>query len=53
MYIIIMNRLIDRIVDYNAKDKMIRYLYDRGYGTYDLVLNNLSMLVDSSNLKIY
>ncbi len=47
------NRLIDRIVDYNEKDKMIRYLYDRGYGTYPEVLNNLSMLVDSSNLKIY
>ncbi len=47
------NRLIDRIVDYNEKDKMIRYLFDRGYGTYDVVLNNLSMLVDSTNLKIY
>ena len=47
------NRLIDRIVDYNAKDNMIRYIYDRGYGTYDEVLNNLSMLVGASNLKIY
>ena len=32
---------------------MIRYLYDRGYGTYNEVLNNLSMLVNSTNLKIY
>lgn len=47
------NRLIDSIVDYNEKDKMIRYIYDRGYGTYNEVLNNLSMLVDSTNLKIY
>ena len=47
------NRLIDRIVDYNAKDKMIRYLYGRGYGTYGEVLNNLSQLVDSTNLRIY
>ncbi len=47
------NRLIDKIVDYNAKDKMIRYLYGRGYGTYNEILNNLSQLVDSSNLKIY
>jgi hypothetical protein len=47
------NRLIDSIVDYNEKDRMIRYLYDRGYGTYNEVLNNLSMLVNSSNLKIY
>ncbi len=47
------NRLIDSIVDYNEKDKMIRYIYDRGYGTYNEVLNNLSVLVDSTNLKIY
>lgn len=47
------NRLIETIVDYNEKDKMIRYLYDRGYGTYNEVLNNLTMLVDSTNLKIY
>jgi len=47
------NRLIDKIVDYSERDKMIRYLYGRGYGTYNEVLNNLSMLVDSNNLKIY
>ena len=47
------NRLIDSIVDYNEKDKMIRYIYDRGYGTYNEVLSNLSMLVDSNSLKIY
>lgn len=47
------NRLIDRIVDYNVKDRMIRYIYDRGYGTYEEVLDNLSMLVGASNLKIY
>lgn len=47
------NRLAETIVDYNEKDKMIRYIYDRGYGTYNEVLNNLSMLVDSDNLKIY
>jgi len=47
------NRLIDKIVDYNAKDNMIRYIYGRGYGTYNEVLNNLSQLVDSNNLKIY
>lgn len=47
------NRLIDKIVDYNAKDKMIRYLHSRGYGTYNEVLNNLSTLVESDNLLIY
>ena len=47
------NRLIDDIVDYNEKDKMIRYIYDRGYGTYNEVLNNLSVLVGVNNLKIY
>ena len=47
------NRLIDQIVDYNAKDKMIRYIYDRGYGTYNEVLNNLSMMVNCKNLRIY
>ena len=47
------NRLINDIVDYNAKDKMIRYLYGRGYGTYNEVLSNLSVLVDCDNLRIY
>lgn len=47
------NRLIDRIVDYNEKDKMIRYLFDRGYGSYNEVLSNMSMLVDSKDIKIY
>ena len=47
------NRLINSVVDYNEKDKMIRCLIDRGYGTYEEVLDNLSMLVDASNLKIY
>ena len=47
------NRLIDSVVDYNAKDRMIRYIFDRGYGTYSEVLSNLSMLVGVSNLKIY
>ena len=47
------NRLINDIVDYNEKDKMIRYIYDRGYGTYNEVLNNLSMIVNCNNLRIY
>lgn len=47
------NRLLNSIVDYNEKDKMIRYLLDRGYGTYSEVLSNLSVLVDCENLKIY
>ena len=47
------HRLLDSIVDYNEKDKMIRYILHRGYGTYDEVLNNLSLLVDSTNIKIY
>ena len=47
------NRLIDKIVDYNAKDKMIRYLHSRGYGSYTEVLSNLSTLVESDNLLIY
>ncbi len=47
------NRLIDSIVDYNIKDKMIRTFNSRGYGTYDGVLNNLSTLVNCSDLKIY
>ena len=47
------NRLIDSIVDYNEKDKMIRYIIDRGYGTYGEVLNNLELIVESDNIKIY
>ncbi len=47
------NRLINSIVDYNVKDKMIRYIHSRGYGTYYEILNNLSTLVECTNLKIY
>ncbi len=47
------NRLINQIVDYNIKDKMIRYLETKGYGTYDEVLNNLPIIVGNNNLKIY
>ena len=47
------NRLIDDIVDYNEKDKMIRCILHRGYGTYDEVLNNFTLLVDNANIKIY
>ena len=47
------NRLIDNIVDYNIKDKMIRYLFGRGYSTYDELLNNLSTIVECKNLRIY
>ena len=47
------NRVNDDIVDYNEKDKMIRYILDRGYGSYDDVLANLPMLVDSDNIITY
>ncbi len=47
------NRLINKIVDYNAKEKMIRYLHSKGYGTYVDVLDSLSTLVESDNLLIY
>lgn len=48
-----LNRLIDNVVDYNVKDKMIRYLHSRGYGTYQGVVDNLSYIVDSEDLLIY
>ena len=47
------NRLIDKIVDYNAKDKMIRCLHSRGYGDYYALLDELPTLVGSNNLKVY
>lgn len=47
------NRLIDKIVDYNIKEKMIRYLDHRGYGTYYEVINNLSSITECRELKIY
>ena len=47
------NRLIDKIVDYSMKDKMIRYLDSRGYGTYNEILNNLSIITECIELKIY
>ena len=47
------NRLINSIVDYNSKNKMIRYIHSRGYGTYYEILSNLPILVECDNLKIY
>lgn len=47
------NRLINSIVDYNIKEKMIRTINGRGYGTYNEVLDNLSSLVNCNDLKIY
>ena len=47
------NRLFDSIVDYSSKDKMIRYIHSKGYGTYNEVLNNLGVLVDCRNLIFY
>lgn len=47
------NRLIDKIVDYNIKEKTIRYLDHRGYGTYYEVINNLSSITECRELKIY
>ena len=47
------NRLISKIVDYNINDKMIRYMHSKGYGTYNEILKNLSVLVENENLKIY
>ena len=47
------NRLSDSLVDYNIKDKMIRYLVSKGYGTYSEVLNNLAFLTECNELKIY
>lgn len=47
------NRLIDKIVDYNVNKKMIRYLHDKGYGTYDEVYNNLTSLLETERIEIY
>ncbi len=47
------NRLIDKIVDYNVQDKMIRTIHSRGFGVYEEVLSNLSLLVNCNDLKIY
>ena len=47
------NRLIDSIVDYNIKEKMIRTFIGRDYGTYDEVLNNLSFILECNDLKVY
>lgn len=47
------NRLIDKIVDYNIKDKMIRYIVSNGYGTYNEILNNLQELTECNDLMIY
>ena len=47
------DRLLDGIVDYNEKDKMIRYLHSKGTGTYDELLNDLPLIVECDNLKFY
>lgn len=47
------SRLIDSIIDYNRKEKMIRYTVSEGYLPYDEVKDNLARIVGVNNLKIY
>lgn len=47
------NALMDNVLDYNAKEKMIRILYTKGVGEYEKVKNNLGEIVESDNLRIY
>ena len=47
------NRLLDQIVDYNADERMIRYLDSDGYATYNEVRSNLAILTGCDNLEIY
>ena len=47
------NRLLGDIIDYNPNNNMIRYIYTKGIGSYEDVLNELSLIVQSNNLQIY
>jgi len=46
-------RLKETVVDYNINEYYIRYLYKKGIGTYQDVLNNLKNIINSRNIKIY
>lgn len=46
------NRLIDSIVDYNAKENMIRCFHSSGYLSYDFVKANFGDLINKSNIRI-
>lgn len=47
------NRLLDKIIDYNRKDNMIRTYDLRGVGTFKYVKDNLESIVGVNNLMIY
>ena len=44
--------LFNNIIDYNNNKKMIRVLYTRGIGSYQKVLDNLTTILNSNNLKV-
>ena len=44
---------LDRVVDYNYSDYMIRYVFDNGDGTFDSVKGKLSAIIGTDNYKIY
>lgn len=46
------SRYIKQMVDYNRKEYMIRYIYNNGYGIYDNVKQDVSNILNLSNIKI-
>lgn len=47
------NRLLNIMVDYNAKNNMIRCFDSKGFGNYEYVKNNFGDIVGNENIKIY
>lgn len=47
------NRLIDLIVDYNAKNNMIRSFYTKGTDDYNYVKDNFKSIIGKDNIKVY
>lgn len=47
------NRLLDSIVDYNAKENMIRCFHSSGYSPYDFVKENFGDLINNPNIVIF
>ena len=47
------NNHLNSIVDYNYNEYMIRYVYGKGEGTYNQILDTLSFIIGTDNYKIY
>ena len=47
------NNHLKKLVDYDYSEYMIRYIYKEGNGNYNSLMEDISVIIDSDNYKIY